>query len=75
LTGSNPNEELSNKACPLASAGSIICYAFYNTSSGKRRRYRCRSCGKTFCANSGTMPGPGLCRVMPSLGRQTTGCC
>jgi transposase-like protein len=42
------------KACPLASGGSIIRYGFYNTSSGKHRRYRCRSCGKTFCANSGT---------------------
>jgi transposase-like protein len=43
-----------NKACLLASARSIICYGFYNTNSGKRRRYRCRSCGKTFCANTGT---------------------
>jgi transposase-like protein/IS1 family transposase len=43
-----------NPACPPASAGSIIRHGFYNTSSGKRRRYRCLSCGKTFCANSGT---------------------
>ena len=43
-----------NKACQLASARSIICYGFYHTNSGKRRRYRCRSCGKTFCANTGT---------------------
>ena len=43
-----------NKACPPAAAGSIIRYGFYNTKSGKRRRYRCLSCGKTFCANSGT---------------------
>jgi hypothetical protein len=43
-----------NKACLLASARSIICYGFYNTNSGKRRRYRCRSSGKTFCANTGT---------------------
>ena len=34
-----------NKACPPASAGSIICYGLYNTNSGKRRRYGCRSCG------------------------------
>src|SRR5262245_53038728 len=27
---------------------------FYQTSSGKRRRYLCRSCGKTFCANTST---------------------
>ena len=43
-----------NKACLLASARSIICYGFYNTNSGKRRRYRCRSCGKSFCGNTGT---------------------
>ena len=43
-----------NKECPLASAGSIIRHGFYNTNSGKRRRYRCRSCGKTFCSNTGT---------------------
>src|SRR5215510_4738792 len=43
-----------NKLCPPASAGSIIRYGFYNTSSGKRRQYRCLSCGKTFCANTGT---------------------
>jgi transposase-like protein/IS1 family transposase len=42
------------KACQLASARSIICYGFYNTNSGKRRRYRCRSRGKTFCANART---------------------
>jgi transposase-like protein/IS1 family transposase len=43
-----------NQACPLASTRSIICYGFYNTNSGKRRRYRCRTCRKTFCANTGT---------------------
>jgi IS1 family transposase/transposase-like protein len=34
--------------------GSIIRYGFYKTKWGKRRRYRCRTCGKTFCSNSGT---------------------
>jgi transposase-like protein/IS1 family transposase len=43
-----------NKACPPTSAGSIIRYGFYNTNSGNRRRYKCLSCGKTFCANTGT---------------------
>jgi transposase-like protein len=43
-----------NQACPLASTRSIICYGFYNTTSGNRRRYRCRTCRKTFCANTGT---------------------
>jgi transposase-like protein len=37
-----------------AGTGSTIRHGFYNTSSGKRRRYRCRTCGKTFCANTGT---------------------
>jgi transposase-like protein len=52
-----------NRECPLAGVGNIIRHGFYQTSSGKRRRYLCRSCGKTFCANTGTMPGPGLCRM------------
>ena len=29
-------------------------HGFYQTKYGKRRRYRCRTCGKTFCANTGT---------------------
>jgi transposase-like protein len=43
--------------CPMsgkASAGSIIRYGFYRTKSGTRRRFRCRTCGKTFCSNRGT---------------------
>jgi transposase-like protein/IS1 family transposase len=35
-------------------AGSIIRYGFYKTKWGKRCRYRCQICGKTFCSNSGT---------------------
>ncbi len=34
--------------------GSIIHYGFYKTKWGRRRRYRCQTCGKTFCSNSGT---------------------
>jgi transposase-like protein/IS1 family transposase len=44
-----------NTECPLskeAGAGSIIRYGFYHTNSGKRRRYRCRTCRKTFCSNA-----------------------
>ena len=37
-----------------AGAESIIGHGFYKTRSRKRRRYRCRSCGKTFCSNTGT---------------------
>ena len=44
-----------NRECALsAGTGSIIRHGFYNTNSGNRRRYRCRTCGKTFCANTGT---------------------
>ena len=44
-----------NRECPLAGVGSIIRYGFYNTSSGKRRRYRCLSCAKTFWPNTGCL--------------------
>jgi transposase-like protein/IS1 family transposase len=46
-----------NKKCPQAekpNSGNIICYGFYKTKWGRRRRYRCCACGKTFCLNSGT---------------------
>ena len=35
-------------------AGAIIRHGFYTTRWGKRCRYRCRTCGKTFCSESGT---------------------
>jgi transposase-like protein/IS1 family transposase len=49
-------------SCPItecalskdAGAESIIRHGFYKTRSGKRRRYRCLSCAKTFCSNTGT---------------------
>jgi transposase-like protein len=34
--------------------GSVIRHGFYRTRFGKRRRYRCLTCGKTFCAAKGT---------------------
>jgi len=34
--------------------GNIIRHGFYQTKWGKRRRYRCQTCGKTFCSNSCT---------------------
>src|SRR4029450_8912347 len=46
-----------NTECALskdASAERIIRHGVYKTKSGKRRRYRCRTCGKTFCSNAGT---------------------
>ena len=47
-----------NLTCPLRtnpSLGIIIRFGFYQTRWGKRRRFRCNSCGKTFCRNSGTV--------------------
>jgi len=35
-------------------ARAIIRYGFYKTRCGKRRRYQCQACGKTFCSTTGT---------------------
>src|SRR5262245_5357104 len=46
-----------NTHCPPSGkgdSGAIICHGFYTTRRGKRRRYQCQSCGKTFCSTSGT---------------------
>jgi len=46
-----------NGLCPLArkaSSANIIRHGFDKTKSGTRRRFRCRTCGKTFCLNTGT---------------------
>jgi len=32
----------------------VIRHGFYTTRSGKRRRYQCRTCGKTFCSTTRT---------------------
>ncbi len=37
-----------------AAAGRVVRHGFYRTKRGTRRRYRCHTCGKTFCANTGT---------------------
>lgn len=34
--------------------GNVIRYGFVRLKRGKRRRYICRSCGKTFCSTTGT---------------------
>ena len=41
-----------NAACPKSA--SVIRYGFYKTKAGKRRRYSCRNCGKTFCSTVNT---------------------
>jgi transposase-like protein len=46
-----------NKECPLlgkATAGKIIRHGFYRAKWGRRRRYLCRACGKTFCTTTST---------------------
>jgi transposase-like protein/IS1 family transposase len=45
---------MSKQGMPAGGVGSIIRHGFYQTTSRKRRRYLCRSCGKTFCSNAGT---------------------
>src|SRR5713101_5325626 len=32
----------------------IVCHGLFTTKSGRRRRYRCKSCGATFNTNTGT---------------------
>ena len=39
---------------PKVSSGNIVRHGFYRTRSGKRRRYRCGECGKTFSSTKGT---------------------
>ena len=46
-----------NPTCSLygnVESRSIIRYGFYRTTAGKRRRYRCVGCGKTFSSTKGT---------------------
>ena len=43
--------------CPNAActpSAPVVRHGFYKTKFGKRRRYRCRGCGKTFCSTAGT---------------------
>ena len=37
-----------------ASHGDGVLHGFYRVKSRKRRRYRCKVCGRTFCSNQGT---------------------
>ncbi len=42
----------STATCPKTAR--VILHGFYKTKSGRCRRYRCTSCGKTFCSTRGT---------------------
>ena len=39
----------------LKNAGNIIRHSLYRRRDGVRRRYRCKTCGKTFSANTSTI--------------------
>ena len=51
-----------SRACPNSDGplsgqsgkGNIICHSFYITTQGRRRRYRCKECGRTFSSTYGT---------------------
>ena len=46
-----------NSECALfgkGDAGNVGGHGFYGTRAGKRRRYRCFTCGKTFCSTKST---------------------
>ncbi|MDA2937685.1 hypothetical protein MYX75_05405 [Acidobacteria bacterium AH-259-A15] len=52
----------SNRTCPnpdcslrgQSGKGNIIRHSFYITTQGRRRRYRCKQCGRTFSSTHGT---------------------
>ena len=46
-----------NPECPLfekVGEMNVAPHGFYRTRAGKRRRHRCRKCGRTFCSTKGT---------------------
>ena len=51
------NRRCLNPACTFhgrLGSGNIVRHGFYTTRSGKRRRYRCVRCAKTFSSTKGT---------------------
>ena len=47
-----PNPDCSFKG--QSGKGNIIRHSFYITTQGRRRRYRCKQCGRTFSSTHGT---------------------
>jgi transposase-like protein len=46
-----------NPACRFSGQfdkGNIIRHSYYTTTQGRRRRYHCKECGKTFCSTHGS---------------------
>ena len=58
----NHKTQLKNLVCPNQNCthfrkprqGNIIRHSFYKTRQGRRRRYRCKECGRTFSSTHGT---------------------
>ena len=54
---SRKNRVCPNRNCPhfrQPGQGNIIRHSFYKTRQGRRRRYRCKACGRTFSSTWGT---------------------
>ena len=54
---SRKNRVCPNRSCPhfrQPGQGNIVRHSFYKTSQGRRRRYRCKACGRTFSSTWGT---------------------
>jgi len=49
-------EEVKSPCCPNPACphGKVVRHGFYKTESGRRRRHRCVTCGRTFCSTRGT---------------------
>jgi len=51
------SSEVKTPRCPNACCSKtapVIRHGFYKTKSARRRRYRCRECGRTFCSTTAT---------------------
>ena len=56
-------------------AAGVIRHGFYRTKRGKRRRYRCRECGQTFCANIRWRKHPTARQLDSTEQTRSTGIC
>lgn len=66
-----PNEQCSDHG--KLGAGNIVLHGFSKVKWGKRRRYRCKECGKTFGATTGT-PYKRIQHPMRAFGRVAALC-
>jgi transposase-like protein len=57
-----PRKPVTNRACPNPDCashaqfgkGNIVRHSFIRLRRGRRRRYRCKTCGRTFCSSTAT---------------------